>query len=318
MMTRNHAGFMALLFFAGLMAVVLIQGFGIHTTFFVIAAYCLWGIWKGWRYLRINDSKLSRAAIACLVLWFVVCLAMGVCMMTNTYDLAMLGMTPIALTMMLHGTILYWCRPDVPVRTDNNLFLRVATGGLRSGSVNVETTDESNQAAVEFDSGRQEAFAKLLGRNWLIGDYHQTGNSIRLDLPAVRPSMMAAFSGSTKSTSSITLDGSGQCELYFSSEDQAAIAELTPLYDEAENSEKLTFMLKQAVKASVRDFSKGDHQAAIRILCGTAESEIFKLDAKRSQSQRQKRYYLLSLSICVFLMLLWPATDWLIELAGLK
>ncbi|MGI9519335.1 MAG: RNA polymerase sigma factor [Pirellulaceae bacterium] len=308
---QQPLGLIFLLLSASVAAVGLADGFGYHTTCFLIAAFCLWGIWKGLRTLRVNNSGLSYAAIACLVLWFVVCVAEGICLMTGVLDVSALGMTPVALTMIVHFSILYRYRSQTPNRMDYNLFLRAATGGLIEEQ-SVEQQEQSSDT-IRLDADQREAFAKFLGQRWLITDYALSNDSIQMELPAARPSLFGSLFGSARSRSKLSIDDRGNCQPYLSPTDRAAIDELTEGTDQ-----HLEPILTRAMEKSVWEFSGGDPGSAHRTLCAIPDGEIFKPDVRASLSRRQRRLFALTIAIAIFLLLLWPTTEWLASYFGLR
>ena len=312
---RRPLNVLLMLMTVNVATISLFNGFGAHTTYFFIATFCLWGTWKGIRHLRVDNSGPLYAAIACSVLWFVVSLAMGVCLMTETFDISSWGMTPIALTMILHASIMYRYRNKIPIRTDNNLFLRAAMGGVTvdEQSVEKQLTQKRTKAPIRLDASQLKSFAKFLGQNLLINDYTLSKDSIRMELPAIRSSFTDVFFESARTMSSITIDVHGKCELYLSPRDQSAINELT-----TGTAQCPDLILKKAMEKSVSDFSKGDRDLVRQTLCAIEDVEIFKPNVYESLSRRQRSCYAMAIVGSIFLILLNPGTEWLISSLGVK
>ncbi len=288
---------------------------GIAISFFLIAAFCLWGILKGIRHLRVNHSRYSLAAIACLVMWFVVYIVIGICLMTDVFDLSAFGMIPIALPMILSGSIMYRYRSKAPFRADYNLFLRAATGGLK---VDEQTIDkplprEPSNEIRQLNSSQLESFAKFLGENLVINDYTHSNNSLRMELPAIRGSFFAVFFKSAKTISSITIDVHGRCELCLSPCDKSVLDELS-----AGTAQRSDLILERAVEKSFSDFTKGDRDSARRTICAIEDVGIFKPEAYESLSRRQRSSYAMVIVGSIFLILLDPGTEWLIGFLSSK
>ena len=303
------------IFLVSALTTALVRGVGIHTTFFLIAIFSLWGVWLGVKQLKVNDSSLARASIASGVMWFVVCMAIGIFFLYGSEQFALYIMIPIGLTQIVYVALLYRYRVKQPVRSDYNLFLRAATGGVAS-------SDPSNGARnkdLALNPEQLESYAKFLGKRWLITDYKNLGGSIKLILPGAKSNLMQAF-GLAGKRSSITINDQGICDLYLCPVDKEAIGELLVQDSTFATSKPKDFVseLKRAMEQSVFEFSNGDSESAFKTLCAVDDSEIFKAGTKESLAKRQKRLVALAIGCAFFIMLLWPTTELLMNFFGLK
>ncbi len=305
----------SLLTLVTLAVVILTDIFAVYTAFYLAAAFSLWGIWLGIRSLRVNSSGLIYALIASMVMWFVGSLAAGIGLMLNWIDGSELGMIPVALAIVIQFLLLYRYRIKTPFRTDYNLFLREATGGLRVDDTNANQmpTEILSRERIVVSTSQLILYAKFLGEHWLITDYDQAADSIRMELPPIRPTLAGYLFKTFRSRSSITLDRLGNCKAFLSEGDRTAIEELT---DEMSSNPEL--VLKFAIENSLQDFLNGDQTSPFKTLCAIEDSEIFAPGAHAAILQRQRRGMVLVVSGAVFLMLLWPATDWLATLFNLR
>ena len=289
-LTLGHpVSYLLLLLGTAIIVQALYSGFGLQASFLVISTFCLYGIWTGLRGLRVHDTPRARAMIGCGLLQFFAYLSIGVFEMPFQWLVVILFAT-----ILFMNVIMQRFRQTEPSRKDYNLFLRAATGGIAAAEETSSPTGQHEDSALNLEPSQLVGFARFLGKHSLVSDYKSRSQSIRLDFPPAHPSALNSLFRWPGSKSSVVVHCNGQCELYFSRSDQAAVSQLSA---GPAGPEKLTGMLKRAIESCVADYASGDHESALQKVKTIDDAKIFKDQPETAAADKRRSRILFALAI---------------------
>lgn len=230
---------------------------------------------SSWRLYRLGQTGFKRANLAMNALLLVMC---AICFAFNlSIFVFMAAFLPV-------NIFLYLGRKSQPVRTDYNLFLRAATGGLGDD----DGGDESTMRPFAAPPGDLMKFAQAMGRLYLAMDARiGADGALHIFLPPVSPSprqVMMPLPLSWLPSSYVTIDGSGNVKALIANRDRAQIARLTGgMVDAA----ALAKRVERAVAWALRIFlNEGDEHKAMACLERYSKEEVFKVAPHKLASQK--------------------------------
>jgi RNA polymerase sigma-70 factor (ECF subfamily) len=188
-------------------------------------------------------------------------------------------------------------RSSMPHRNDYNLFLRAGMDTLKR--------PEITRARLEPPLSREQltAFARLLGKRYLVADRYWNGPALRLVLPGVyaeplRNLMMLPARLGDRSW--VELSPTGGCRAYLSRSDRKALRKLNAL--QAQREPQLQQQVESAVAGAVGAFARGDELAALGWVEPQSDAEGFRTAPHNLRSQ--KLLYAVSISAGVLFLII--------------
>jgi len=176
--------------------------FGHLVVFQLLVPFCAWGTYAVARTLRVNRSLFTVGMVLSNATFLFVSVLIGFLHAPYWTFLAAL---------LVLNIILYHTNKTRPMRHDYNLFLRQAKGLL--GTPDGLATKPAGVTHTEM-----RAFARFLGKRFLVRDYSLDNDRLVLRLPPVKPGM-EQFLGFTGSTSRLSFGFDGRCEAHLGNRD---------------------------------------------------------------------------------------------------
>ena len=217
---------------------------------------------------------------------FVYCLVLGIGVWANA-----LGWIPPALSqlpMVLGSLLMVFVFRYRPARMDYSLFLRAAQGLLgTSGPVAALRAVPQTRASLL-------AFARFLGKHFLVNNYRWEAKGLTLSLAPARShfakSMLNVFLPVGKRSSRIVLGWDGLVTAHCDPEDTASLSEL--FLDGGRTAVDLEGTVTEAVQEAWGLFQIGNVPAAERALGELPDAEIFVLPPGQAKSTRLLQWLL--------------------------
>ena len=254
-----------------------------HSILKVLAVYIMFAAWRTSRRLRVNTSPCMLGEVFGFV-------GMGLYSAAIGFLNAPIIVFPI--TMIVIMAMGFFTNKHRPARNDYNLFLRSATGGL--GSV---TLDEQ---PLELSQEQLKAFARFLGGQWLAADYYLQGDSIMLIVPEVRANFLSLLTKRLGSGSRVILSSDGTCNARVSLTDLRNIQQAT---HSNHTAEALESDVCRVVRYALQSFVREDLQSATSAVSAQMDDSIFKQDPGKT------RHWRLQFVMCIIVMALLLAMD---------
>lgn len=249
------------------------QYWGVRVFYGVILLMFIPASLFSWRLYRIGRTGFKQANLAMNALL----LAMSaICF---TFDLSIFVFMAAFLPV---NIFLYLGRKSQPTRTDYNLFLRAAMGGLGD-----DDTDEALQL-VSASPDDLMRFAQAMGRLYLAIDTRTAANgTFHLFLPPISPTprqAMMPLPFSWRPSSYVTIDREGRVRAFIANQDLGQIGRVT---GGAVNPAELAERVERAVSRALGIFlGEGDEAKAMACLERYSKEEVFKVAPHKLASQK--------------------------------
>jgi hypothetical protein len=184
-----------------------------------------------------------------------------------------------------------------PMRTDYNLFLRVAEGILKT--VEPSTVKIDNNETL--DKSELFKFARFLGSRWLINDCRSTNNGLVLRMTPVKASLwnltwnipyLASF---LSQGSKLTLRWDGTVATSIHENDRQTLCRLHG--EDLIPDKELESVVAAAAAIAWQKFRAGDFAVAERTLGQVPDSEVFIRPQAKSTSTRLQRAFMIGIAI---------------------
>jgi len=274
-----------------------IRVFGYSVFYQLLAIYCAWGFYRSLLVLRVNRSAFILGQTLAIFTFLLASVLMG-----------FFGAPPLLffLALALLNLALAFTNRKAPRRHDYNLFLRQAQG--HRGEPDTELHPPRVATRPEL-----RAFARFLGKQWLVRGYSVKGTVLVLRLPPVRATLLNSFLMTTVGDSIIRIEEGRTCRAYLSRSDAESIEKLA---GRSVDVDGVSRGVENVIQNAMTHFLQGENAEAGKLLSRIDDASIFTTEFSKTRGYRTQIGISIVAAILLVLLSLftgawrWGATDW--------